>query len=125
MKEGMKDLDDELGNALGREEAPAGFAERVLEGVARQSWRPPLGGPIRLKPDPTYQNVHMSFVRWAAAAAVVGTLAGAWLQYRDVQRERAERAEGEAARECVVLALHIAGTKLQLVQTKIQQLHEQ
>ena len=39
--------------------------------------------------------------------------------------EQKERAEGEAAGMRVALALHIAGTKLQLVQTKITQLHEQ
>ena len=53
MKESMKELDDELTNALRREEPPAGFLDRVLSRVAEQAqdprtWGPPLGGPIRL-----------------------------------------------------------------------------
>jgi hypothetical protein len=42
----------------------------------------------------------------------------------DYVAKQEQRAEGEAARERVVLALHIAGSKLQLVQTKINRLHE-
>ena len=119
--EGMHDLDDELRSALRREEPPTGFAERVLDRVAEQApnaqmWGPPSGGPIRLKPDPT-----VGFIHWAAAAALVAAMAGGF----EYVAKQAQRAEGEAARERVVLALHIAGNKLQLVQTKINRLHEQ
>ena len=133
----MKELDHELTNALRREDPPAGFAERVLRRVgepphADQTWGAPLGGPIRLTasaptpltsaqtwgpPAPT----KLPFVQWAAAAALVAAMAGG-INY--VARQK-ERAEGEAAGVRVALALHIAGTKLQLVQTKITQLHEQ
>jgi hypothetical protein len=133
----MKELDHELTNALRREAPPAGFAERVLRRVgerphAEQTWGPPSGGPIRLKPDPTAVRAplpspdataptRLPFVQWAAAAALVAALAGG-INY---VAEQKERAEGEAAGVRVALALHIAGTKLQLVQTKITQLHEQ
>ena len=63
----------------------------------------------------------LPFVQWAAAAAIVAAMAGG-INY---VAEQKERAEGEAAGVRVALALHIAGTKLQLVQTKITQLHEQ
>ena len=63
--------------------------------------------------------------RFAAAAALVVALGGAAMEYRVVQRERAERVAGEAAKEKVVPALHIASSKLQIVQTKISRLHEQ
>ena len=114
----MREMDDELKNALRREEPPAGFADRVLERVAERSG-------IRQASAVETTGVTRSFVRWAAAAAVVVMLAGGWLQYRDVQQERAERIEGEAAKARVVLALHIASSKLQLVQTKISRMHEQ
>jgi len=71
-------------------------------------------------PDPTAPAT-LPFVQWAAAAALVAAIAGG-MNYVAKQKERAE---GEAAGTRVALALHIAGTKLQLVQTKINQLHEQ
>jgi hypothetical protein len=137
----MRKVDNELKNALRRKEPPAGFAERVLERV--DASRLPSTSLRPGKPDPTYDyqahdaqtyrprtwdpplgglTRHMSFVRWAAAAAVVVALAGEGLQYRALQRERAE---GEAAKARVMLALHIASSKLQLVQTKINRMHEQ
>jgi hypothetical protein len=128
MTERMKDLDDELRHALRREEPPAGFADRVLNRVAEQpqnaqTWGPPLGGPIRLKPDPTGIATTPSkvpFIQWAAAAALVAAVAGGF----DYVAKQKERADGEAATARVVLALHIAGTKLQLVQTRINRMHE-
>jgi hypothetical protein len=53
-------------------------------------------------------------------------MAGAGIQYRmaQIERERAERAAGEAAGQRVMLALQIAGNKLQLVQTRINRMHE-
>ncbi len=126
MNEGMKNLDDELTNALRREEPPAGFADRVLGRVAEQpvveqTWGPASGGPIRLKADPTSIEKRVSFLHWAAAAALVAAVAGGL----DHVAKQKERAEGEAAKDRVVQALHIAGNKLQLVQARIHRLHEQ
>jgi hypothetical protein len=121
MNDGMNDVDDELKDALRREEPPAGFAERVLSRVGERR-QDAQGGPgpfapgVQAGPKGTALPVH-----WAAAAAVVVALAGGWLEYRALQRERVE---GEAAKARVVMALHIAGSKLQLVQTKINRLHE-
>ena len=137
MKDAMNDVDDELRHALRREEPPTGFSARVLRRVAEQTQDPrSVGaafsrtdpaehGPIRLKPDPTANRDssnrgRLPFVRWAAAAALVAAVAGGF----DYVAKQEERAEGEAARERVVLALHIAGSKLQLVQTKISRIHE-
>jgi len=130
MEEGMKDLDDELTNALRREEPPAGFADRVLSRVP--SWDPALAGLVRLKADPTSAELvrlkadptsvgKRPFIQWAAAAALVAAVAGGF-EYVAKQKERAE---GEAATARVVLALHIARSKLQLVQTKTNRPHEQ
>lgn len=108
----MNELDDQLRDVLRREEPPDGFVERVRRRVGEHASQNP----------PTTR-----VVRWLAAAAVVVAVAGAGIQYRTAQMERAraERAEGEAAGQSVMLALHIAGSKLQLVQTRINRLHEQ
>lgn len=101
----MRNLDDELRHALGREEAPAGFADRVIERAGR---------PPRRQSSP-------AFVRWAAAAMIVGALAGAD-QYRAIQNAREDRLRGEAAKEQVLQALRIAGSKLHFVQVKIKEI---
>ena len=62
----------------------------------------------------------LPFIQWAAAAALVAAVAGG----ANYIAKQEERAEGEAAKERVVQALHIAGTKLQLVQTRISRMHE-
>jgi hypothetical protein len=136
MNERMKELDDELATALRREEPPAGFADRVLSRVAEQAqdprtWSPsageqirlkpdPTGMPIRLKPDPTTTKNPVSFLQWAAAAALVAAM---WGGFGYIARQK-ERAEGEAAGARVTLALQITSSKLQLVQTKINRLHQ-
>lgn len=103
----MSNLDEKLRNVLRREEPPAGFADRVLQGAARGRRQP--------------HQERRPFLRWAAAAIVVGAVAGG-IQYRAVQNEREERLRGEAAKEQVVQALRIAGSKLQLVQAKIKEI---
>lgn len=118
----MRNLDNELKNVLRRVEPPAGFADRVLRGTTLQPPARPLelvtGTPTAARHSPTV------WYRLAAAAALVAALGGA-MEYRVVQKERAERVAGEAAKEKVVLALHIASSKLQIVQTKINRLYEQ
>lgn len=103
----MRNLDDELRNALRREEPPAGFADRVIERAARGRAQ--------------HRQANRPFVRWAAAAAIVAALGGG-VQYRVAQKEREERLRGEAAKEQVVQALRIAGSKLQLVQAKVKEI---
>jgi hypothetical protein len=107
MRGGIKDVDDDLRHALRREEPPAGFAERVLRRVAEP-------------PQAEQRARTLPFIQWAAAAALVAAMAGG-INYVAKQKERAE---GEAAKERVMLALHIAGSKLQLVQTRISRMHE-
>jgi hypothetical protein len=56
----------------------------------------------------------------AAAAALVAAVAGG-MQYRNVERARAERAAGEAAKEQVIKALRITASTLQVVQEKVRE----
>ena len=162
----MRNLDDDLRDALRREEPPEGFAERVILRAEEQAGdtgsgpgllRPGfVGGSNRLRASgasaslaeareelsraeaegPALRSVgafgrpkgrSLPLMTWLAAAAVVVAAAGTGIHYRTAQIEqaRAERAQGEAAGQQVVLALQIAGSKLQLVQTKITRMHEQ
>lgn len=59
-------------------------------------------------------------MRWAAAAALAGALLAGGIQYRRVQRERAE---GEAAKQQLMLALRIASSKLQLAKAKVNEIN--
>ena len=119
IEDAMKDIDDDLKHTLQREEPPAGFADRVLLRVAEQRGKTLLF-PTGVKPGPTGVKPRLPFVQWAAAAALVAAVAGGV----DYIAKQEERAEGEAAKERVVLALHIAGSKLQLVQSRISRMHE-
>jgi hypothetical protein len=100
-------FDDELRAALKRREPPAGFAERVLARAqtpapARQpSWRErwawlnPMSRPV-----------------WVTAGVVASMLlVTSGLEYR-------QRRQGELAKQQVMLALEIAGSKLNYVQKK-------
>ena len=129
----MRNLDDELKKVLPRVEPPAGFAERVLRRTKGQG---PVDDvdhvdPVRpfelvtAPPRPVAQRPASPWYRLAAAAALIAAFGGGAMEYRAVQKERAERMAGEAAGVKVVQALQIAGSKLQIVQAKINQLHEQ
>lgn len=96
----MSRLEDELRQALRRREPPAGLAERVLERVREpEKHHPPL--------------FHW---RWLAAAAALIVLAAGLHFFQ----ERRRRLEGERAKEQVMLALHVTGSKLRLAQQRIQ-----
>ena len=111
----MKQLDDELRDALRREEPPVGFAERVLAAAAAGE-RPNAGmsGPAPLAE-------RWRIAGWMAAAAVIALVAGG-IQYQAVENAREERARGEAAKEQVIQALRITGHKLQVVQAKVKEI---
>ena len=98
----MSRFEDLLREALRREEPPPGFAVRVMARVG--------AAPEKEK------RWHAPWLRWGLAAAMGVLLIGVGLQ---VHREREMRAEGELAKERLVLALQIAGSKLGLAQTKV------
>lgn len=109
----MNYSDEGLKGALRRREPPGGFTERVLARIA--AGEAPQSAPQR---ESWLRFFTQSLVRWAAAAALAALIAGG-IQYRRVQRERAE---GEAAKQQLMLALRIAGGKLQLAKAKVNEI---
>ena len=107
-------LEQAMKNALRRETAPADLAAKILARAAQQA------------PEPKIQrNSWLSFfshplVRWAAFATVAICLTLGGIHYRNVQRERAQ---GEAAKQQLMLALHIAGSKLQLAKERVHEIN--
>jgi hypothetical protein len=99
-------FDDELRAALKRQEPPKGFAERVLARVAPPAARQPSWRERLAWLNPRSRPV------WVTASVVAAML----LVTSGVQYQR--RRQGEQAKEQVMLALEIAGSKLNYVQKK-------
>jgi hypothetical protein len=103
----MNDLEQELRAALRRCDPSEGFAERVLALLpgenkrAAQAWH--FAWPV---------------LRWAIAAVLcVGVAIG--IGYR-VHEQRIEAAQGLAARQQVMMALQITGSKLRVARQKVK-----
>jgi hypothetical protein len=101
----MGHFEEQLRTALRREEPDANFSTSVLARLAEETdhrawWRLPLPQ-----------------LRFAIAMALLVAVLGLGL-YRHEQQRR--RAEGQAARQQVMIALRIAGAKIHLAQTKVQ-----
>jgi len=111
-------MEDALKDALRRREAPAGFAERVLARVRERS----AAKPATWQWESWLQFFRQPLVQWTALAAVSAALIAGGIEYRQVQRERAQ---GEAAKQQLILALRIAGSKLQLAKSKVQHAQDQ
>ena len=103
-------LEDALRNALRREDAPEGFALKVLARVVQQN------SAALEAPRTSWLNIlSQPALRWAAVAAITICLVVGGTYYRNLQRQRAE---GKAAKQQLMLALRIAGSKLQLAKEK-------
>ena len=106
-------LEDDLRQAMARRDPPAGFAARVLARAAREE-----SGK-----NASYWTAWFERGRaWRLAGAVAGislALSGGWIYQ---QHERAVR--GEAAKEKLLLAVRIAGMKLQQAHRQVLQVEE-
>ncbi len=108
----MSQFDDELKRALERMEPPEGFTERVLARVAAERRRPSfrerlaawLTGPR---------------LQWAVAGALC-LLIVAGVGY---QRHAERQAEGERAKEQVMLALQITAHEIHIAQQGVRSLN--
>src|SRR5262252_4108573 len=93
----MNQVERDLREALRRREAPPGFAERVLAKTRQPETR------------------GRSWV-WLAAAALVLLVIGGSI---GIVREQRRQAEGERAKQQLMVGLQITGTKLRDVQEKL------
>lgn len=98
----MNQFEDQLREALRREEPPADFTDRVMRRIQEES-RPKV--------------VRMPLRRWfpVAAAACMLLSAGVW---------RYEQYRGEKARDQLLLALEITGEKIALTQQKVDSISQ-
>ena len=87
-------LEQELKQALEKKDPPPGFADRVKRRTRGDGFRTAMWPQ-----------------QWLAAAAAVLVLAGAGLGYRQY--------EGNLAKEQVMLAMRIAGSKVNHIQTQV------
>lgn len=106
----MSRLEEELRKAMKREDPGPEFTRKVLGRVAaappQRSWWEALTAGLRAPR-----------LRWATAGVMAGALLiSGGLEYR---REQRVRTEGEAAKEQLVLAMRIAGSKLHVAQQKV------
>jgi len=105
----MKHIEEELKRALAEVEPPEGLAGRVLARVAeRERGRRARAGWLGLAAAPGW--------RWAFAAVLCVALVAGGIFY---QRART-RAEGERAKEQLMLALEITASKLEIAQATVQ-----
>jgi hypothetical protein len=100
----MQPLEDNLKRALARQSAPDGFAERMMQRIDDAG---KIAGATQKRPR-----------GWRAIAAglLLTAVAGGWAAQKAI-----ERRDGERAREEVLVALHIASSK---VRTAQQHVHE-
>jgi hypothetical protein len=118
----MNRFDDELKNALRREEPSPDFTDRVMARVAELKKKEKQGektGWMRRLAE-FFQPPQMKWAM-AGAMAIVLLVAGFGV-YRSRENERrrlAEIAEGEQAKEQVMLAMRIASAKLNVAQKKV------
>ena len=97
-------IETQLKDALRREPPPEGFAGRVMERIARD------------------ERQRRAPMRWRAVAASVtlAAVVAGWGAHEHAQRV----AEGERARDQVLLALRIAGSKVKYAQEQVKEIGE-
>ena len=118
----MNHFDDELRHALRREEPSPDFTDRVMARIAelQKQEKPREKTDWLRKVVEFFQPPRMKWAM-AGAMAVVLLIAGFGVhRSRENERRRqAEIAEGERAKEQVMLAMRIASAKLNIAQKKV------
>jgi hypothetical protein len=120
----MNSFDDELKRALHREEPGPDFTDRVMSRVAglqkREKPREKTGRLRRF-----VESFQPSRLKWtmAGAVAILLLIAGLGVHNRreNERRRLAEIAEGERAKEQVMLAMRITSEKLNIAKKKVHE----
>jgi hypothetical protein len=107
MNRSENDLERELKNALARRQPTPGLTERILARIDE----PQEGIWSRL-----ISSFGLPVMRWAVAFVVIVAVGVGSVAY---QRHQQEMARGLAAKQQLMIALHIAGSKLQSAQYKV------
>jgi hypothetical protein len=120
----MNRFDEELKLALRREEPSPDFTDRVMARVAELQKREKQGeeaGWLRRLAE-FFQPTQMKWAM-AGAMAILLVIAGFGVHHRrESERKRlAEIAEGERAKEQVMLAMRIVSAKLKVAQKKVNE----
>jgi hypothetical protein len=123
----MNHFDDELKHALHRKEPAPDFTDRVMARIAELERRE----KSREKTDwlrrftEFFQPLQMNWMKWATAGAmaILLLIAGFGVHWRreNERRRLAEIAEGERAKEQVMLAMRIASAKLNVAKKKVRE----
>lgn len=98
----MSNLEDELKIALRREEPPADFTERVLARLSQPPAQPTWWERLAVLLQPPR-------LQWVAVALIVSVVIPAGVQYR----------RGERAKEQLLFAVRVAGSRLHQAQRKV------
>ncbi len=109
----MNRLEDELRKTLQRVEPPAGFAERVMARAANQE---------RSREKATWPWLDLfrnRGLQWAATCALCLAIATGGIVYH---HEEVRRAQGEEAKQQLMLALRITASKLQVAESEVRQI---
>ena len=123
----MSRLEEDLKQALAREEPAPQFADRVMARIAASRAEPRPEPPARRvgswrRLAEFFQPVRTKWALAGAALCLSGMVAyGAhrFYEYQRQQQAQAEMIEGERAKEQVLLALRIASAKLNVAQRKV------
>lgn len=105
----MERFEEELRRALRRQQPDSNFSAGLLARLAEERGRIP------------WWRLRLPQLRWAMAMVLLLGVIGFGL-YRYEQRK--QEAEGRAAREQVMVALRIAGSKIRLAQSKVQEISQ-
>jgi len=101
-----RNLDDDLRAALRRQDAPHGFERRVLAAT-----RPAPAAPLRSH-------------RWTWAAAALAACLTLTVGVVEVRREAEQRERGLLAKQELMQAMRLTGSKLRVAQEKVRQLND-
>jgi hypothetical protein len=128
-------LEDDLKRALARQSAPDGFAETVMARVDAEARPSPAASQHPLPegegvnsqhlplpageggPKGRVRGVQSRFTRAIAAGLLLTAVAGGWAAQKAI-----ERREGERARQEVLVALHIASSKVRTAQQHVYEI---
>lgn len=99
-------FEDDLRQALQREQTPTGFAARVLAGAEMQQAPPPRSSALRL---------------WTAIAAGIALLV---LLPASLERHQREAREGALAEQQLMRALRLTSHKLKMTQSLLREMSE-